>query len=708
MSRPHFSIIIVTFNSESTILDCLNHLVRASVNEAIEIIVIDNASSDSTVSLVMRHAASHPHSTLIENVDNLGFSRAANQGISVASGDFVVLLNPDVIPSTGWLSRLAAHFRDDVGAVGPLSDQVAGLQRFPLYYQGQIAGETTVDQISDSLFRQNGGKSVETRLLIGFCLMVPRRIFETEGTLDETLFLGNDDLELSWRLRTRGYRLLVATDIFVHHQSQASFKSLSPERSKRLVQESTDALQRKLENYYGVRKVPPPLELWGIEWFTPTPRSATTLADTAPSSAIVSIVVPVHNQLNYTRLCVESIRKNTNIPYELIFVDNDSADRTAEYLRTIPDARIITNRENAGFAKACNQGIKVAGGEYVVLLNNDTIVTEHWAQRMVNAAAAFPQLGILGPCSNNVTGDQKVAEARYDTPAGIEEFAREHYQKQAGQVEQVNKVIGFCMFIRRSVIERIGGLDERFGNGNFEDEDLCVRANIAGYRCAIVREVFIHHFGQRTFEDTGVDYHQAMRTNWEIFRKKWQLSSEIEVFKTGYPIGKLIRRRFNPRQHCCPLPERVEVIETLPKKTTPAQSPPAVQLTDDWLNNSTSGFESTSKESSTSLYLDLMKRCLANWIYGPDEGPAFDPQKRMEGRDWPRIAHSMMGLKRLDNLHFCVEDVLTTGVPGDLIETGVWRGGGTIFMRAILKAYGVKDRCVWVADSFEGLPASKS
>jgi len=99
-----------------------------------------------------------------------------------------------------------------------------------------------------------------------------------------------------------------------------------------------------------------------------------------------------------------------------------------------------------------------------------------------------------------------------------------------------------------------------------------------------------------------------------------------------------------------------------------------------------------------------MKRCLTNWIYSDSENGTFDPQVRVEGRDWPATAHTMIGLKRLDNLQTCVEDVLSNNVPGDLVETGVWRGGATIFMRAILKAYGVADRRVWVADSFEGLP----
>ena len=83
----------------------------------------------------------------------------------------------------------------------------------------------------------------------------------------------------------------------------------------------------------------------------------------------------------------------------------------------------------------------------------------------------------------------------------------------------------------------------------------------------------------------------------------------------------------------------------------------------------------------------------------------FDADARANGVDWPLFGYTMIGHKRLENVHFCVMDALDRGVPGDLIETGVWRGGATIFMRAALKARGVMDRTVWVADSFEGLPA---
>ena len=99
------------------------------------------------------------------------------------------------------------------------------------------------------------------------------------------------------------------------------------------------------------------------------------------------------------------------------------------------------------------------------------------------------------------------------------------------------------------------------------------------------------------------------------------------------------------------------------------------------------------------LYLDLLKGVLTDSFYD-----TVDARQRHEGRDWPARGCTMIGRKRLDNLQRCIEDVNDKGVPGDLIETGVWRGGATIFMRALLKLDNVSDRLVWVADSFRGLP----
>jgi len=109
------------------------------------------------------------------------------------------------------------------------------------------------------------------------------------------------------------------------------------------------------------------------------------------------------------------------------------------------------------------------------------------------------------------------------------------------------------------------------------------------------------------------------------------------------------------------------------------------------------------------MYLDLLEQCLLCTIYRDPaiyagRRVAFQEQLRNEGLDWPAIAHTMVGMKRLRSLRTCIEDVLKRGIPGDFIETGVWRGGATILMRGILKIRDIKDRKVWVADSFRGLP----
>jgi O-methyltransferase len=139
----------------------------------------------------------------------------------------------------------------------------------------------------------------------------------------------------------------------------------------------------------------------------------------------------------------------------------------------------------------------------------------------------------------------------------------------------------------------------------------------------------------------------------------------------------------------------------------------------------------TTVAETRDLYLSLLQRSLTHTLYAgadavsyPSRNPILRKAMQMlrrrgmvpvrvledqeglreEGRDWPLFAQTMVGMKRLDNLRYCVETALADRVPGDLIETGVWRGGSAIFMRGILKAHGVADRKVVACDSFEGLP----
>ena len=240
-----------------------------------------------------------------------------------------------------------------------------------------------------------------------------------------------------------------------------------------------------------------------------------------PDFGLTSIIIVTHDQLDYTRQCLDSLHRLTDEPYELILVDNASTDGTVEYLRTVPNAKLITYDENRGFPAAVNQGIAVATGHQVLLLNNDTILTTGWLRRLLRALHQDPSIGLVGPCSNCVSGSQQV-ETSYNGLADLDGFAWEWGKANDGVVVDTDRLVGFCLMIKRDVIDKIGTLDERFGIGCFEDDDYCLRAIRAGYRAVIARDVFIHHFGSRTFVGAGVDFEGILRENEQRFRAKWQ------------------------------------------------------------------------------------------------------------------------------------------------------------------------------------------
>jgi GT2 family glycosyltransferase len=264
------SVVVTTYNSMRTIGPCVQSVLR-NLGLFDELILVDNASRDGTQEVLRQIAEVDPRVKVVLNNKNLGFSGGTNAGIRASSGEFVVLLNPDTEVTPGWLARLRAHFADPkVAAVGPTSDTVAGLQKVELHMPHGAAGNFTYDSIAEALNRANARRAVETKLLIGFCMMLRRSALEEMGLLDEELFLGMDDLDLSWRLRLSGYRLLIATDVFVHHEGQVSFKSEPSETVRKLNQDSTDALARKLLAHYGPGNVPTSYDLWDMTWFTPS------------------------------------------------------------------------------------------------------------------------------------------------------------------------------------------------------------------------------------------------------------------------------------------------------------------------------------------------------------------------------------------------------------------------------------------------------
>lgn len=247
-----------------------------------------------------------------------------------------------------------------------------------------------------------------------------------------------------------------------------------------------------------------------------------------------SIIVLTYNQLALTKQCLESIWKHTNNDcIEVIVIDNGSHDGTRDYLKQITSIKAIFNKMNEGFAKACNQGLEVASGDNILFLNNDTVVTNQWLEPMIKLLYQDDKIGMVGPVSNYVSGPQQVP-VNYTNVEEIEDFSRLYCLQQRGRSKAVLRLVGFCLLVKKKVLDQVGGFDERFVGGSFEDDDLSLRVLQAGYQLKIALDSFVHHHGHATFTgNPDLSISQSYEENRQRFIDKWKV--DVTTFFDSQP-----------------------------------------------------------------------------------------------------------------------------------------------------------------------------
>lgn len=216
------------------------------------------------------------------------------------------------------------------------------------------------------------------------------------------------------------------------------------------------------------------------------------------SESLCDIVLLVWNHLELTQPCVESLLRCTEIPVRLLIVDNDSDAETKAYLGSIRGTRwvtveVLTNASNEGYVGGMNRGLRRSTAPFVCLLNNDTRLTPAWLSRMIRAANRHADIGLVNPASNTF-GERPPEGMTIDAYATL-------IANQRRRLIEVGQCIGFCLLIKRAVIETIGVLDETLDRFFFEDTDYGLRAAHAGFRSAVAREAYVWH-----------DEHRSVRT----------------------------------------------------------------------------------------------------------------------------------------------------------------------------------------------------
>ena len=240
----------------------------------------------------------------------------------------------------------------------------------------------------------------------------------------------------------------------------------------------------------------------------------------------VSVIVVTYNNLEFTRACLASLAEHTNYEnLEIIVVDNASADGTQAFLEKWacvgPNRKLILNEDNRGFAAANNQGLSIAVGEFLVMLNNDTYVTPGWLRTLIRHLKHDKSIGLIGPVTNNIGNEAKI-DIRYADMGEMLVKSAAYTRRHVGQTYPLRTAAFFCVMLPRTTFTSVGTLDEIFGRGFFEDDDYCRRVDQLGLRVVCAKDVFIHHHLSASFNKLRSQDRQVLfEKNKAQYEAKW-------------------------------------------------------------------------------------------------------------------------------------------------------------------------------------------
>ncbi len=262
----------------------------------------------------------------------------------------------------------------------------------------------------------------------------------------------------------------------------------------------------------------------------------------------ISIVIPVYNKIEYTYNCLKSIAQvsDTDLSYEVIVVDNASTDATPTLLKKTKNLVAIINKKNKGFVEACNIGAEHARGRYILFLNNDTKVTPHWLDRMLEPFVADDNVGITGAKLLYPDGSLQEAGNIIWQDASGWNYGRGHTPElpEYSYRKEVDYCSGACLMITKALWEKAGGFDKRYAPAYYEDTDLCFTIRQMGYKVVFQPEAkVIHYEGVSAGTDINAGYKKFQQDNHKKFFEKWK-----DTLKDQHYQGP--EKLFYARQRC--------------------------------------------------------------------------------------------------------------------------------------------------------------
>jgi len=489
MPQSSIDIIIPSYNGRRLLTKHLPQVIKHS-SYLNKIIVVDNGSTDGTVDWL---AEKYPEIQVVRNKTNLGFTIPINQGVAASRSEFFVLLNNDVRPGKDYLKNILSFFHDD--KVFAVSFNEAESSWPQISWDGKIQFTRGEDKSSPRFSPWGSGGSAIFR----------RTIWDKIGGFNPIYSPYYwEDIDIGYRAWKMGYKVIWDnhSSVFHEHESTASklnqtYVSEIKQRNelifnwlnitdKDLVREHRRWLLRHTLTHPGYFKI---VFLALIHFLLHKTKLKFTLTDREVLSNVnrplgkvldLSIILVTYKSEDTIVQLLDSLKRSVaGYSFEVIVVDNNSIDRSADLSEKHKlKPKVIRNKENLGFSKAVNRGLKEASGEYILLLNPDTLPVGLAIKRLLDFAKAHPDMGAVAPALLDLDGAVQPSCFRFPTIwnairrdfFGCKNCFGKYYPGK--RTTQVDIAVFAAFLTPTQVMKRIGGLDERYFL-YYEDIEYC-------------------------------------------------------------------------------------------------------------------------------------------------------------------------------------------------------------------------------------------
>ena len=475
--NPKISIIIPVYNKIDLTIKCLKAIEANSPLSDIEVIVVDNASSDNTSKELESWDNKLPIK-ILHNETNLGYGKANNQAASIARGEYLLLLNNDTEPQQNWIEPMAYTFSQfsKVGAVGCKLIYSDGL----IQHAGVATVNDEIRKCPISLFHighkcHDGpkfSKLMRVQAVTAACMMIPKKIFQEINGFDEKYWNGFEDVDLCFKILEAGYEIFYQPNsVVIHHESQSGFQ--------RHVREGENAslLNSKWKDIITcifVIREPHKIEL----------------------NDAATVVIVTQNSEKTIEHCLNALDGTLRSHDEVIIIDNNSTDNTCErvksFIKVKKQYRLLNNHNGLSYSNAAKQAAYSGVNPYIAFVKPYAIVTKNWMENLF--IHLLPQkIGAVGPLTNFDKGVQSIAQ---HIPDNISEIAYDNvlitklndlYKRQSIYVHSIDN---FCFAVKRKIFERTNRVENDSKTKNNED-DIIYNLKASGYRLAIAKDTII-------------------------------------------------------------------------------------------------------------------------------------------------------------------------------------------------------------------------